>query len=433
MATGATPWERLRIWPAWRGLEQSLLELEQLLRQIDESTGGATRALEAADQVASLLADPASLRGAAAPETYVTLALDRTEAPGDVEDVEAVLMERLDEIGNSVSDVPALLEPAVASQAISHALVGDLPRAWQAQLGQLVFGLRQMLQSAGVRVGVRKAAPLLDAPGPATDDRGERCHYVTAAGDDLAVVLPETVTPEMVTTAHVEVLYTLLLRYGPETAWLHTLLIAQAQMGARAAQHNLVYRALGLERRRDLDRAAKDALCFGALRRLERLRISVYRYALDGERLTYSRATRPLWDLRAQEHGQARWEERRGAVVARGEDWTLHIGVDSWPLTGHLGGMARGLVEHLSPRSSWLAPVAGILLTFASRSGEQPEVALPVRALVQTGAPAPETDLVREIRKAVRALAPLGWMANLRGWPGNDPDALEHGLITFVR
>jgi AcrR family transcriptional regulator len=132
-----------------------------------------------------------------------------------------------------------------------------------------------------------------------------------AKGDFSYHILLPTDSPDeeaINTLAQKELALQILRDLGPDTAWLHMLLLAYAVETRRGERfvtpREVIYRILGLDKRSDLDRGEKDARCFDEIDHLRRLGINIMRLELNGKELTYGRRMGPIWELAWEEYGQ---------------------------------------------------------------------------------------------------------------------------------
>lgn len=413
-----TPWQSLRLWPAWRGLEESLLELAQMLRRIDAATGTGSGALDIAEEITALLQDPESMlpggdwsRRFAPPGRSA-----QREEPPEVDEIPGLLRE----VACWVADAPALLESPDASRALGQALILELPRWWQGRLAGLLFGLRQMMQGPAFRkqsgaTAEPQADPRRDGPLPTLPPDPLPPRLVLGRGSDYYVTLPASKSPEQAEIAQRELLYAILRDHGPQAAGLHLLLLNRAGLG-QPIDHTDVRLTLGLERTRALTRREKDERCHALLKLLSGIRVAILRYETDGSALTCARTSRPLWELKLQHYGQAQLEERRGTVIARGQDWRVEPTASALPAGAPLPQPDLSLTGIRRPLGLTLA----ILL---ARAGAEP-LSLPNQAILSLASlslrpeqPRAMAAIWQALRQLSRAQEAGGWQPDLTAWP----------------
>jgi hypothetical protein len=438
------PWVLLRTWPHWRGLEENLRELEQLLRRAGEP------ALDLAEQVGALLEDPVAVRAWLPADYRLEIALGKPAAVSEEFDMESELAGWLTELARQVADVPALLEVPASGDRLGQALTTELPRMWQGRFGALLLPLRMMRRGGGRgRVGGVEVGAAEDARLP-EEAEGWQPRFVVAGGPEGAggagylAVLPLAAAAADMLAASRELLYLLLRDLGVDAARLHLLLTAALAEGQSRLEDAAVFAGLGLAGRRGGLQGRTDR-CYAAIRALREVRLSVYRWWLEESVLTYEHAACGLWELKVEESGQARFVEREGALLTRGQDWTLHMGRGSWAdslapgeLLGHQGLFGRILLEELEGQREPLSLAAGVLLAFGGGAAEGEPVAVPNRQIVKLarleGMARESGDLRRlrqDLRRAVRLQARWGWAADPSGWPREPEEGFMQAVTLF--
>jgi hypothetical protein len=182
-----------------------------------------------------------------------------------------------------------------------------------------------------------------------------------------ALILPDSAGVTDLVAAGQELALLLLRDLGVDAARLHLQLLT----GEREVPRDTVFAALGLERRKAAQRHHLTTRCYEAIRRLQQVKLSLYRWSLSGGTLTYERTGQDLWRLKVQEYGQARVFEQGGALTAHGEDWTLVPGAQGW------------LANLPAEAAAQLAAFAETLLTTVD--GSHNEIALALGALLAQG------------------------------------------------
>ncbi|HYG56755.1 MAG TPA: hypothetical protein VD902_01615 [Symbiobacteriaceae bacterium] len=397
----ANPWAVLCAWPAWRGLHDSLQELEQLLRLAGSQRASADAA-ELADSVAALLEDPAFATGSG---TY-RMAFRAGEKPtGEDGDLTGQLLDWLGQLSRYVTDAPVLL---TAPQAARDAglLAVELPRAWQARLGGLAFQLKQVLRGRGARNGGQPPAGAeYQLPG----------HIACVIPQDggYAITLPAGDDPAAIHRAWAELLYWLLADAGPDAARLHLLLLAAAGLPEIACE--AVYAALGLHRRNAPTRRERNRRSDAALRRLQGVRITIYRYsAKDRHNFAYDREATALWDVTTRDYGQATLVEQGSGLVTRGEGWAMRPGPGSLAARldpGEWAGLSRTLLDAVDGRANRLSLSAATLLGCGVTT-------LPNREVLRlAGVASPDEAIWPKLRAALRLQQHWGWEPDFGQWP----------------
>ncbi len=388
MSLQSNPWVRLRIYPAWRGLESALSDLASLLSQTDPDRAG-----EIADQVEILLSDPEAAAGRR--PAYARVRREgRPPKAGHDEEFEPDLTE----LAFDLVDTAVFLESPHAVRHLGQRLVSGLPRQWQARISSWTSYLRQVMQS---RLSRRSAPePLAPEAAPLEDElpEGWTPDFAAAGDGQLALVLPQEATPAEIQAAHAELLYLVLMQWGLDVARIHLHLLITGPDSP--VSHESVGQVLGL-RRRSGERPGR------AVEQLQNIRLTVYRWYLDGEALEYERSSGPLWDLQVTYFGQARLLEQGGKLTTRGEEWSVRVRPGVLVPPPSPGALCPRL-EHFNP----LAACSAILLAFAGRSGAT-EVLLPHDLLTRASSLDPQDTGPRHLKAAARAQAGWGWRAEL--------------------
>lgn len=399
------PWGLLCTFPAWRGLREALQDLEQLLRTI----GGDAADLGAA--VAAVLDDPVSARADLPANYRLQTGLQKARLPEHL-DLESEVPGWVSDVARFACDVPVLLDAAAASDGLGPALALELPRALAGRFTDLVGRLRQMLQ------GRRLKPSAFSQPEPGEGARGLR--YVVPQPEGYALVLPQGASPDLYQAGWRELAYLLLACEGPDVARLHLALL-QAWPGELARDQ--VYTALGL-RRPDPER------CYAAIRRIQRLRLSLYLWAAYGGSLTVEHQAQDLWSLRLREGGQAHLVDEGGALVTRGQDWWVtpgpHSFVASLPPASADGHLARLLLGDLEGSRNGLSLALGLSLAVGRTSLTNGELL----ALAGIDPTLEQPDLWPRVRAAMRLQQRGGWQADLSQWARRNEGDWERFLAT---
>ena len=418
------PWGQLAAWPGWRALRETLHTLEQLLRQAGALADSAAGALDVADAIAALLDDPTSL--SVSPYYRQRCPLRKADPmPAEGADMDAELLGWVDELARYVSDTPVLLEAGSTSAALGPALAGELPRYWQNRLTGVVRSVQQMLQAAGGRKSKNPGLPLPDLALPGEGPPAEPSHYVVPDETGYALILPDDAGTDDLVAAGQELALLLLRDLGIDAARLHLQLLT----GEREFPRDTVCAALGLDRRKATQRHHHTTRCYEAIRRLQQVKLSLYRWSLSGGTLAYERTGQDLWHLKVQEYGQARVFEQGGTLTAHGEDWTLVPGAQSWLATlpaeaaTQLAAFAHSLLTTVDGSRNEIALALGALL--ARAAGAQPDrpVTVAMGALLRL-AGRPEEPADEEARRrtwqhlqaAIRMQRSAGWEPEPGAW-----------------
>ena len=200
------------------------------------------------------------------------------------------------------------------------------------------------------------------------------------------VIMPPDADADTVEVAERELAEALLHDLGAYTARLHMMCAvssATVEAGRAAAlPRQMVYLALGLDRRTDLSRVQKDLRAFAEIKRLSKIGLSVMKLELGGKSLEYSQRISPLWFLGVERKGQV-WQERHNdEQVEVSEDWSLLVRPGMWSdwfLWGarslrQLAYMPRDLFA--TDARSRLAVGVGVLVLIRARIDPAPSVTL---------------------------------------------------------
>lgn len=274
-----------------------------------------------------------------------------------------------------------------------------------------------------------------------TDENGTPRMVVKVEGEKQRalmayhIVLPYHPLREEVMLAQKELAYEILRAMGPDTAWLHMLLLAycaQAEKGKECIiPRAVIYQALGLDQRDDLTRQQKDERCRQALWPLQSLGLSLVHWSLKGTAMDYERRTSYLWNITIREYGQARLEMEGGKWGKRRHDWQIVVAPGGWAnlcLFGEpmraVGYMAREMFEKLDRRSApWGAPLA-MMLTFHARFARNGAMRVTNREVIEfAGGESYPDDRKRryEVRQrvidAIEEQRKWGWLPDYSAWP----------------
>lgn len=399
-------WNALHSYPAWRALDDSLRELEQLLRRAGR--GHESAAGELADATLLLLTDPRTAADLLPADYRVSFPLTKARFSAEDDwDMEGQLSGWLTDLTRHVADVPLLLEAPEAARALGQSLATELPRAWQARLAVPLAHLRQMVRAAG-----RSRPQALSASA------------APPAGAGLRLVVPESGTyhavmqggggPDQAARVRRELLFLLLRDLGPDVARLHLQLLAAPEGAAAPA----VCAALGIP----AGRLVATERAYKALSGLRQVRLSLLTWAGPEGALVWERRTVPLWDVTVHEYGQACLDERSGALGAHGRQWSFVPGAESWAPCPALAGESRLLLEDLRGRRDGLSLAAAVLLGLAD--GEP--AAVPNRAVVDLARLTPGAETPRARLKAAARLQRLaGWEPDFSAWPAEDAELIN--------
>lgn len=239
--------------------------------------------------------------------------------------------------------------------------------------------------------------------GWATDEEGRPRYVHDIDGDKLKgriiyhIILPWDATEEEITIAHKELAWEILKTMGPDTAWLHMLLLAYAVDPTRRDDRTKkfvipreeIYRCLGLDKRSDLSRREKDRRALEEIKKLRHLGLQIAHLQWAGKKTVrrkgenrevdlynWDRTVGPLWEISLHEFGQSYidWDES-GNTVTRWSDWQLIGSEGPWGdifLHGdkslrQFGYVAREMLEKVDRyHCPWGAALA-VMLTFQAR------------------------------------------------------------------
>lgn len=262
------------------------------------------------------------------------------------------------------------------------------------------------------------------------------------------IVLPSDASDEAFAVAQKELAHNMLKEMGPDTAWLHMLLLAYSAQtykgGSFVIPREEVYRVLGLDKRTDLTRSQKDERCFNEMDRLRSIGIQIVSLELGGKNIDFQRGISSLWDLGYREYGQAR------LIPESVGKWTLNF--NDWQLTGRpglawadiflygdgprqFGNMAREMLRTIDRRKAPLGPGLAVQLVFQSRFEAGEVIRVRNRNIIEFagGDLAPEDfraryDTKTQVMNAIYEQTKWGWGLDFSEWP-NDlrPDlAADH-------
>lgn len=249
------------------------------------------------------------------------------------------------------------------------------------------------------------------------------------------IILPYNPSTETVILAQKELAYEMLRSMGPDTVWLHMLLLAytaRVQKGEKCViPRQAVYKALGLEHRTDLTRREKDQRCFEEIRRLQSIGLSILQLRLNGKDVSYERRRGYMWHLATREFGQVRLEEERGRFVQRFEDWQLLAAPGHWadlflfgePLR-QVGWLAQDMFEKIDRRRSTWAIALAVMLTFYGRFDPKARISLTMAQIIEfAGGDLAPTDrgaryeIRMQVLNAIAEQEKWGWTVDRSDWP----------------
>lgn len=294
-----------------------------------------------------------------------------------------------------------------------------------------------------------------------TDEYGRPRFAVVRKGETYSyaytyhIILPlDPAAPEIVELAQKELAYEILRSMGPDTAWLHMLLLAyaaQTKPGEKAViPREAVYKALGLDGRSDLTRREKDKRCWEEISRLQSLGISILQFEITdrtGKKLKcfYDQKTGALWHLVRREFGQLVMDvDENGNLITRYEDWQLIAAPGAWahltlygePLE-QIGYLARDMFEKIDRRRSEWAAALAMMLCFYGRFNPQACVTVTAKEIIEFagGDPYPTDfrqryDTAQRVLNAIEEQTKWGWQVDYSDcpeWmrPGGDADKAD--------
>ena len=207
------------------------------------------------------------------------------------------------------------------------------------------------------------------------------------------VIIPPEADAGTVEVAERELAEALLHDMGTYTARLHMMCAvcsATAEPGRAAGlPRQMVYLALGLDRRSDLSRVQKDLRALAEIERLSRIGLSVMKLELAGKSLDCTQRISPLWFLGIERRGRVWQEQHNGESVEVSEDWSLLVRPGMWSdwfLWGQrslrqLAYMPRDLFA--TDARSRLAVGVGVLLLIRARIDLAPTVTLTAQEMLE--------------------------------------------------
>jgi len=237
--------------------------------------------------------------------------------------------------------------------------------------------------------------------------------------------------------AQKELAHAILKDMGPDTAWLHMALLAYAAQTTKGEMffipRQTVYRVLGLDKRTDLTRNAKDERCFEEISRLMSLGLAITFLQLDGRQLDFNRGIGRLWDVGWKEYGQAYLTpEKVGRWTMRFHEWQLQgrpgvLWADPF-LYGEpmrqIGVMACDMIDTIDRRKApWGAGLA-VQLVFQARFSPGEVVRIRNRDIIEFvgGDTQPEDRRLRhetrvQVMDAIFEQERWGWRVDFSEWP----------------
>lgn len=306
------------------------------------------------------------------------------------------------------------------------------------------------------------------------DDEGLPRYIMNIDGNQLKgrviyhIILPWDATEEEVTIAHKELAWNILKSMGPDTAWLHMLLLAYAVDPTRRDDRTKkfviprkeIYHCLGLDKRSDLTRKEKDYRALEEIKKLRHLGLQIVHLQWAGKKtirkkgkskevdlFNWDKRLVPLWEIWPREFGQSYvdWDEN-GKPVTRYEDWQLIGSEGPWGdvfLHGEdslrqFGYMARDMLEKVDRyHCPWGAALA-VKLTFISRfnPGGTPKVSNREIIIFAGGEEYPTDRKMRhsakqQVMNAIEEQRKWGWEPDYSLWPeylrpGGDADKADN-------
>jgi DNA-binding transcriptional regulator YiaG len=251
------------------------------------------------------------------------------------------------------------------------------------------------------------------------------------------ITLASDASGESLILAQKDVAREMLQKMGPDTAWLHMLLLAygaQTYKGDKfVIPREAVYRVLGLDKRTDLTRNEKDARCFEEITRIKSIGIQIVRLKLAGKDVAFKRGIGVLWDIVWEDTGQLKLiKETAGAWELKGEDWQL-IGRPGlvWGevfLYGdklrQFGHMACNMLDRIDRRRAPLSAGLAVQLVFENRFTPGEVVRIRNRDIIEFAGrnlnPADrreQHELKTQVLDAIAEQERWGWVIDYSGWP----------------
>jgi len=307
-----------------------------------------------------------------------------------------------------------------------------------------------------------------------TDEEGRPRYVLEVNGNKLKgqviyhIILPWDAMANEVTVAHKELAWEILKSMGPDTAWLHMLLLAYAVDPARRDDRTKkfvipreeIYRCLGLDKRSDLNRREKDQRALEEIRKLRHLGLQIVHLQWAGKKAirkkgenkeidlyNWDKTLGPLWEIYPREFGQSYidWDED-GKAVTRWTDWQLIGSEGPWGdifLHGEksmrqFGYLARDMLEKIDRyRCPWGAALA-VMLTFQARFNPFGPIKVSNREIIEfAGGEEYPTDfrkrydIKQQVLNAIEEQRKWGLEPNYNQWPeylrpGGDADKADN-------
>lgn len=307
-----------------------------------------------------------------------------------------------------------------------------------------------------------------------TDEEGRPRYVYDIDGDKLKgriiyhIILPWDPTEGEITIAHKELAWSILKSMGPDTAWLHMLLLAYAVDPARRDDRTKkfvipreeIYRCLGLDKRSDLSRREKDQRALEEIKKLRHLGLQIAQMQWAGigtirkkgqtkevPLFNWDNRIVPLWEIYPREFGQSYidWDED-GRAVTRWTDWQLIGSEGPWGdifLHGdkslrQFGYVARDMLEKVDRyHCPWGAALA-VMLTFQARFNPFGPIEVTNREIIEfAGGEVYPTDfrkrydIKQQVLNAIEEQQKWGLEPDYSQWPeylrpGGDADKADN-------
>jgi DNA-binding transcriptional regulator YiaG len=314
--------------------------------------------------------------------------------------------------------------------------------------------------SSAPAFGATKA--IFSAPkGWPTDDQGIPRYVFEIEGDKLKgkfiyyIILPWDATDEEITIAHKELAWEILKKMGPDTVWLHMLLLAYSVDPTRRDRRTSfvipkkeIYKCLGLDKRSDLADIEKTRRALEEIKKLRHLGIQIVHLQWVGTQkikykgkteeanvFNFNRSVAPLWELTIHEFGQALLlplKDDENKILLTHEDWQLVGREGLWGdifLHGdkslrQFGYVAREMLEKIDRyHCPWGASLA-VMLTFYSRFHPSSTIKISNREIIQfvgeeitPANPKKRYDIKVKVINALLEQQKWGWELDYSLWP----------------
>lgn len=342
-------------------------------------------------------------------------------------------------------------------------------------LSRSPFGKNDLAPFASAAPAYWGAGAIFAAPKCwATDEEGRPRYVVDVYGNNVKgrliyhIILPRDATAEQITVAQKELAWDILKRVGPDTAWLHMLLLAYAVDPTRRDDRTKrfvipreeIYRCLGLDKRTDLDRKEKDRRAWEEIKNLRHLGLQIVYLQVVGKKTirrkgekrevfvcNWDRTLGPLWEIALHEFGQSYIDvDENGNTVTRWSDWQLIGSEGPWGdifLHGdkslrQFGYVAREMLEKVDRHRGRLGPALAVMLTFRARFNPFGPIEATNREIIAfAGKEQYPTDfrtryeIKEQVLNAIEEQTKWGWAPDYSQWPedlrpGGDADRADN-------